>query len=184
MSSPALIVIKITTKTKINSRFYGLPRVHKPNIPFQLIVSACDSIPVNFQAATHFIKPFVESLPLYIQDIKHLLQPLESLSSLPENAIMVNTDGEILYINIPHKRSIESVVQYMKLLANTLPSPGTLHCHTIDILFEGILKNNNFSFMGRYFLQQVGTAMGTKSTHPYVNHFMRHHEKTIQECLI
>ena len=123
MSSPALIVITRTTKTESNSRFYGLPIVHKLNIPFQLIVSACDSIPINFQAVTPFIKPFVESLHLYIQDIKHLLQPLEFLWSLPENAIMVNTDGTILYINIPHKGGIESILQYMKLLANTLPPP-------------------------------------------------------------
>lgn len=64
----------------------------------------------------------------------------------------------------------------MILLANTLP-PVTLHRHTIDILLVNILKNNNLSLMDRHFFQQVGTAMGTKSTHPYVNYFMRHMKK-------
>ena len=50
LSSPALIIITITTKTERNSRFCDLPIDHKSNMPLQLIVSACDNIRVNFQA--------------------------------------------------------------------------------------------------------------------------------------
>ena len=129
------------------------------------------------------MKPFVETLPSYIQDNEHFLQLLESLSSLSENVIMVTPNGATFYMNIPHEGGIESVLQYMKLIAKTVP-PGTQHRHTIDILLETILKNSTFLFMGRHFLQQADTAIGTKSNHSYVNHFMRNHEKSIQECFI
>ena len=71
----------------------------------------------------------------------------------------------------------------MKLHANTLP-PGAPSPHTIGVLLETILKNNNLSFMDRHFLRLVGTAMGTKAAPPYANLFMGHHEETIQEAFI
>ena len=107
----------------------------------------------------------MEILPSYIRDSKHFLQLLESLPSLPENAILVNADVTSLYTNIPHEEGIESVLHYRKLHANTLP-PGTPSLHAIGVLFETILKNNNLSFMDRHFLQLVGTTIRTKATPP------------------
>ena len=73
--------------------FYGLPKVHKPNIPLRPIVSACDS-PTDqlWSYVTHFKQPLVEILPSYIQDRKHFLQLFELLPLLPENAILVTAD--------------------------------------------------------------------------------------------
>ena len=71
----------------------------------------------------------------------------------------------------------------MKLHANTLP-PGGPSPHTIGVLLETILKNNNLSFRDRHFLQLVGTAMRTKAAPPYANLFMGRHEETIREAFI
>ena len=162
--------------------FYGLPKVHKPNIPLRPIVSACDSPTDQLSNyVTHFIQPLVEILPSYIWDSKYFLQLLESLPLLPENAILVTADVTSLYTNIPHEESIESVLHYMKLHANTLP-PDAPSPHTIGILLEIILKNSNLSFREKYFLQLVGTVMGTKATPPYANLFMGRHKETIWEA--
>ena len=102
--------------------FYGLPKVHKPNIPLWPIVSACDS-PIDQLSyyVTHFIQPFVETFLSYIQNRKHILQLLESLPPLPENAILVTVDVTLLYTNITHEEGMESVLFYMKLHADVLP---------------------------------------------------------------
>ena len=71
----------------------------------------------------------------------------------------------------------------MKLHANTLP-PDVPSPHTIGVLLETILKNNNLSFMARRFLQLASTATGTKGTPPYANFFMGRHEEAIQEAFI
>ena len=99
--------------------FCGLPKIHKPSMQLQTIVSTCDS-PANqlTNHVTHFIQPLVEILPSYIQDRKHCLQLLESL---PENTILVTADVTSFYTSIPHEESIESVLNYMKLHVNTLP---------------------------------------------------------------
>ena len=125
----------------------------------------------------------MEILPSYIQDSKHFLQLLESLPPLPENAILATTEVTSLYINITHEEGIETVLQYMKLHVKTLP-PGAPSPHTVRIVFETILKNNNLSFMDRHFLQLVGTAMGTKAAPPYAELFRSRQEETIREAFI
>ena len=62
--------------------------------------------------------------------------------------------------------------------------PGAPSPHTIGILLETILKNNNLSFMDKHFLQLVGPAMGIKAAPPHANLFMGHHEETIREAFI
>ena len=93
---------------------YGLPKVHKPNIPLRPIVSACDSPTDQLSNyVTHFIQPLVETLPSYIRDSKHFPQLPETLSPLPKNAILVTADVTSLYTNIPHEEGIESVLHYI-----------------------------------------------------------------------
>ena len=84
--------------------FYGLPKVHKSNIPLLPIVSACHS-PTNQlpNYVTHFIQPLVETLLSYIRDSQHFFQLLESLPSLPESAILITADFTSLYTNIPQE---------------------------------------------------------------------------------
>ena len=166
-----------TAKPAQTPLFYGLPKVHKPNIPLQPIVSACDS-PTNQLSnyVTNFIQPLVEILSSYICNSKHFLQLLESLLPLPENAVIV-TAVISLFTNISHEEGIESVLHYMKLHANALP-PCAPSLHTIRILLETILKNN------RHFLQLISTAMGTKASPPYTNLFMGRHKETILEAFI
>ena len=156
--------------------FYRLPKVHKPNIPLQPIISACDSSTNQLSNyVAYFIQPLAETLPSYIRDSKHFLQLRESLSLLPEHVNLVTADVISLYTNIPHEEAVESVSHYMKLRANTLP-PGARSHHRIGVLLETILKKNNLLFMERYLLQIVGTAMGTKSTPPNPNPFMGRHK--------
>ena len=71
----------------------------------------------------------------------------------------------------------------MKLHANA-PPPGALSPHTIEILLETILKNNNLSFIDRHFLQLVSAAMGIKATPPCANLFRGHHKEAIWEAFI
>lgn len=164
--------------------FYGLPKVHKPGIPLRPIVSACDSPTDNISKyVTYFIQPLAEQLPSYIKDTKHFLEHLNSLPPLPPNAILVTADVTSLYTNIPHEEGIEAVLHYMRIHKNIIPSPSPSP-HTIAVLIDTILKNNNLSFLDLHFLQVVGTAMGTKMAPPYSNCFMGRQEEKIRENFI
>ena len=71
----------------------------------------------------------------------------------------------------------------MNFHADALP-PGAPSLHTIGILLDAILTNNNLSFMDNYFLQLVDTAMGAKVAPAYAKLFMSCHEETIREAFI
>ena len=91
--------------------FYGLPKVHKPNIPLQPILSACDNPTDQLSNyVTHFKQALVEILPSYIRDSNHFLQFVESLPPQPENAILVTAGVTSLYTNISHEEGIESIL--------------------------------------------------------------------------
>ena len=88
----------------------------------------------------NLLQPLVTILPSYIQESKHFLQLIESVLPLPENAIAA--DVTLLCTNIPHEESTESVLHYMKFHANTLVPCAPIP-HTMVVLLETILKNNN-----------------------------------------
>ena len=91
--------------------FYVLPKVHKPNIPPQPILSACDNPTDQLSNyVTHFKQALVEILPSYIWDSNHFLQLVESLTPLPENTILVTAGVTSLYTNISHEEGIESIL--------------------------------------------------------------------------
>ena len=156
----------------MHSTFPRLPK--SPQTPYKTLTNSNSMwYPTNQLSnyVTHFLQPLVETLPSYILDSKHFLQLLESLPPLPENAILVNADVTSLYTNITHKEGIESVQHYMKLHTNTLPQ-SALSPHTLGIHLKPSLRTTTFSFMDRYFLQMIETAMGTKAAPPYPNLFM------------
>ena len=108
------------------------------------------------------------------------MQPLvEILPLLPENGILVTADVASLYTNTPHEEDIESVLHYMKLHANTL-SPGAPSPHTIGILLETSLKNNNHLWT---FSPACRHNHGNHAP-PSANLFMGHHEEAIWETFI
>ena len=129
------------------------------------------------------MQPLVDILPSYIRNSKHFLHVLEFLAPLPENAILVIDDVTLLYTDIPHEEGIEYVLHYMKLNANTLP-PGAPNPHTIGVLLDTILKNNNVSFMDRHFLELSSTAKVTNASPPYSNLFLGHHDEIIRKAFI
>ena len=99
------------TNIKRPPPFYGLHRVHEPNICLWPIALACGWLTnqlLNY--ITHFIQTLTEILPSCIQGSEHFLQLLESLPPLFKNVIVVTADVTPLYTNIPHKECLESVL--------------------------------------------------------------------------
>ena len=104
----------------------------------------------------------------------NILQLLEFLKSLSENAILTTADVTSLYTNIMHDDNIESVLHYTKLHVDTL-LPGSLSPHKIGILFETILKNNNVLFMHRHGCHSHGNQSSFTICQPFLELPQRNH---------
>ena len=79
------------------------------------------------------------------------------MERFPDGAILVTLDVVGLYPNIPHDEGLEA----MRRTLNERSNPVIPTDHIVD-LAELVLKNNNFEFEGRHFLQKRGTAIGTR----------------------
>ena len=62
-----------------DSKFYLLPKIHKPGNPGRPIVSACNFATELLATYLDIIKkPLVENLPSYVKDTNHMLDIVES----------------------------------------------------------------------------------------------------------
>ena len=69
----------LVVTTPHTSRFYLLPKIHKPNNPGRPIVSACSCPTENISAyLDEVLAPFVQSLPTYAKDTNHALHIFDS----------------------------------------------------------------------------------------------------------
>ena len=109
--------------------FYGLPKIHKPGYPLQLIVSGCDG-PTDHLSAyiTHFFQPIASNLPSYIKDTKYLPNLIKKLSPLPSNALLFTADNTSLDTKITHEEGIAAVKYSGKIKENSYTCyPQTVH---------------------------------------------------------
>ena len=73
-----------------------------------------------------------------------------------------------LYTNIPH----EDRIQASKYFLNAYGNCRRLSDNDIAELMKVVLENNYFSFDGDFFLQKMGTAMGSSMAPSYISLFM------------
>ena len=84
-----------------------------------------------------------------------------------EGAILVSIDVVGLYPHIPHNEGLEAIRKILNTRTNqAIPTDDIVN------LAELVLRNNNFEFDGKHFLQKRGTAIGTRMAPAYANIFM------------
>ena len=89
------------------------------------------------------------------------------MDRFPEGAILVTIDVVGLYPHIPHNEGLEAIQKTLNMRTNQeIPTDDIVD------LAELVLKNNNFEFDGKHFLQKRGTAIGTRMAPAYANLFM------------
>lgn len=96
------------------------------------------------------------------------------MERFPDGAILVTIDVVGLFRSIPHDDGLEAMRKILNKRVNSeIPTD-----HIVD-LAELVLKNNNFEFEGKHFLQKRGTAIGTRMANAHANLFMRDPESQL-----
>jgi len=114
----------------------------------------------------------VQSLPSYVRNTTHLLNILKEIDVLPNNAILVTLDVSSLYTNIPTNEGINACrIALDKRTDKCVPT------ESICDLSVSVLTMNNFVSNNEHFIQQHGTAMGTRMAPAYANLFMGKFER-------
>ena len=117
------------------------------------------------------LKPFV---PTYIKDSNHLLDMLAEIKDIPPNAKLWTSDANSMYTNIDTKHAIEVIGLWLDGLADQLPDDFPLEAVKEAMVL--VMENNIFEWGDMYFLQLLGTAMGTSAACMWATIYYAVHE--------
>ena len=141
-------------------KFYGLPKIHKPDVPLPSIVSSIGS--PTYKLAKYIntlITPLVGLTPSYVKDSKHFVDDIKTVQIQP-NEVMVNFDIKSLFLNVPVDEALEVILQRLTE-DETLEDRTALTPEQVTHLLELCLKTTYFSFREEFYQQTDGAAVGS-----------------------
>lgn len=163
--------------------FYTLPKIHKPSTSWSGDGKIPPGRPIvgnSFSEDTKiciyidsFLKPIVNKQPYILSNTDHLLTELEKID-INQNSILFSMDVSSLYTNIPIIKGIETVKSFLdKFKDDSRPDK-----YILELLKLSLLKND-FLFMGKYYRQIKGVAMGKQYAPNFANLYMSMWEDSI-----
>jgi hypothetical protein len=144
-------------------KFYLLPKIHKPKSKWTLpdmpegrpIVGDCGTESRRIsEYIDHFLKPLANKHPSYIKDTYDFIDKIRN-RNINKRLFLVTGDVTALYTNMNIERAINIVKEFFHLN----PDPNRPSDELLELL-DLAMRNNDFTFGHRLFLQIFGTAMG------------------------
>ena len=125
---------------------YFLPKIHKrlSNVPGRPVISNCGT---PTKKASEFLdyhlKPVMQKSWSYIKDSGDFIEKIKSISTIPDDAILVTADVVGLYSSIPHELGLEA-------LDVDLEKREPIQISTSDLakMAKFVLQNTYFEFNG------------------------------------
>ena len=144
----------------IPPKFYGLPKIHKPDTPLRPIVSSCGSVTyVVAKELAKILKPLVGKSPHHITSTQDFVEQAKQITLEPGECLS-SYDVSALFTSVP----IDPTLNIIKDLLDkdTTPKERTvMEVSDIILLLEFFLKNTYSSFQDQFYEQVEGAAMGS-----------------------
>ena len=154
-------------------------KIHKNPFKFRLIVCCAGTFMNDWSRWLDYqlqrLKPFIKS---YLQDGQQLLNELKPIKLSPNDRIFT-ADAQAMYHNIDTKHAIKVISWLLDELAPNLPDDFPLEA--IKPAMYHIMSNNIFQWGVLFFLQLLGTAMGTSAAVMWATLYFAYHE---HHCLL
>jgi hypothetical protein len=150
---------RLTPNNEITPRIYGLPKIHKQDVPLRPIVNTIGS--PTYELAKHVAKilsPLVGHTDSFIKVSNDFINIIKN-----EKVILISFDVVSLFTKTP----LDEAIQIVKELTD----PDTAK------LAEVCLRSTFFSYQGEFYEQTSGVAMGSPLSPIVANLFMENFEK-------
>ena len=157
-------------------RIYGLPKIHKPDIPLRPIVSCIGS--PTYQLSKHItslISPLAGHTSSHVKNSRHFTEMMGSVH-VESDEILVSFDVSSLFTNVPVGEAV-SIIHKRLMEDETLGDRTSLSPERIADLLEMCLRSTYFSFGGNFYEQKEGAAMGSPVSAVVANLYMEFFEE-------
>jgi len=147
----------LNASNAILPRAYGLPKIHKPNVPLRIIVSSSGSPLHNL--AEFLQKIISRSLPCpfsHIFNSHDLLKKLHNVT-LADDVALVSLDVTSLFTNVPIDLALEILDERWVLIQRHTCLPR----NEFLLAIKFVLHSTFFLFNKKYYRQTFGAPMGS-----------------------
>ena len=140
-------------------KFYGLPKIHKPDTPLRPIVSSTGTVGYNTaKELAKILKPLVGLSTHHLQNTKDFIQQLKDVKLQPDESI-ISFDVKALFTSVPIQPVLNIIKNKLENNQDLKHRTSMSVCH-ITSLLEYCLRSTYFVFQGKYYEQLKGAAMG------------------------
>ena len=146
-------------------KFYGLPKIHKPDTPLRPMVSSCGSVTYGVaKELAKILKPLVGQSPHHINSTQDFVEQAKHLK-LESGECLSSYDVSALFTSVPIDPAL-NIIKDLLVKDNTLKERTVMDVEDIILLLEFCLKNTYFSFQGQVLWTGWGCRHGFPSQ-PY-----------------
>ncbi|KAL9966997.1 hypothetical protein ACROYT_G025149 [Oculina patagonica] len=167
---------KIRPRHKQPPRIYGLPKIHKADIPLRPIVSCVNTFAYDLSAyLANILSPLTGNSDFTVTNSAHFVSTISSETIL-DNEIMVSFDVESLFTNVPIDGAVQAA---LRKLENdpSLADRTTLTPAQITDLLTFVLRSTYFQYNGSIYEQREGAVMGSPVSAVIANLYMESFEE-------
>ena len=156
-------------------KFYGLPKIHKKDVPLRPIVSSIGSVMYDTaKFLAKIMKPLVGHNSHHIVNSEDFVNKIAELE-VPPGQKLVSYDVSSLFTSIPINEAIP-VVRAKLESDQSLPDRCPLDISQLSVLLEMCLSSTYFTFQGEFYKQKKGAAMGSPISPVVANLYMEQFE--------
>ena len=157
-------------------KFYGLPKIHKPDTPLRPIVSSCGSVTYGVaKELAKILKPLVGKSPHHINSTQDFVEQAKHFK-LEAGECLSSYDVSALFTSVPIDPAL-NVIKDLLVKDNTIKERTVMEVEDIILLLEFCLKNTYFFFQGQFYEQVEGAAMGSPVSPIVANLYMEYLEQ-------
>ena len=157
-------------------KFYGLPKIHKSNIPLRPIVSSIGSVSYGVaKELARIIKPLMGNSHHHVQNSTQFAEEMKTMK-IEEGECITSYDVTALFTSIPVPSALNIIKEKLEHDAD-LTNRTKMSTNNIIELLGFCLNNTYFMFQEVFYEQTKGAAMGSPISPIIANIFMEAFEE-------